>query len=105
MKIAMTGVSGNMGAEALRQTLGLPGVERVRVLLTRRKKNEGLAHRLAREYGQRLRIDSDSMGEMLEAVNIYDSAKFNVYISPFYFVYKLLYNPASSDSSTYCSFI
>ena len=40
MKIAMTGVSGNMGAEALRQTLGLPGVERVRVLLTRRKKNE-----------------------------------------------------------------
>ena len=49
MKIAMTGVSGNMGAEALRQTLGLPGVERVRVLLTRRKKNEWLAHRLARE--------------------------------------------------------
>lgn len=56
MKIAMTGVSGNMGAEALRQTLGLPGVERVRVLLTRRKKNEGLAHRLAREYGQRLEV-------------------------------------------------
>lgn len=56
MKIAMTGVSGNMGAEALRQTLGLPGVERVRVLLTRRKKNEWLAHRLAREYGQRLEV-------------------------------------------------
>ena len=56
MKIAMTGVSGNMGAEALRQTLALSAVRQVCVLLTPRKKNRQLAQRLQREYGSRVRM-------------------------------------------------
>ena len=43
MKIAMTGASGNMGREALAQTLELPFVEFVRVLLLPKKKNNKLA--------------------------------------------------------------
>ena len=56
MKIAMTGVSGNMGREALRQVLELGVVEFVRVLLTPKKKNDKLARRLSAQYGSRLQI-------------------------------------------------
>ena len=56
MKIAMTGVSGNMGAEALSQTLGLDFVDEVRVLITPKKKNNGLARRLKKRYGKRIYI-------------------------------------------------
>ena len=42
MMIAMTGVSGNMGREALMQTLELDFVDRVKVLLTPKKRNDAL---------------------------------------------------------------
>lgn len=56
MKIAMTGTSGNMGKEALSQTLALKEVEFVRVLLTDKKKNDKLARRYKKEYGDRIQI-------------------------------------------------
>lgn len=56
MKIAMTGVSGNMGREALAQTMELPFVELIRVLLTARKKNKKLAKKLKKKYGSRIEI-------------------------------------------------
>ena len=56
MKIAMTGVSGHMGAEALKETLRLDNAEWVRVLLTRRKRNEKLAKTLKKQYGERVQI-------------------------------------------------
>lgn len=56
MKVAMTGVSGHMGAEALEQSVGLDGVEWVRVLLTPKKRNFRLAKHLKRRYGARLQV-------------------------------------------------
>lgn len=56
MKIAMTGASGNMGREALKQTLELDEVEFVRVLLTNKKKNDKLARRLKKQYKDRIQI-------------------------------------------------
>ena len=56
MKIAMTGVSGDMGREALKAVLALPVGACVRVLLTPKKKNDEFARRLKREYGARVEI-------------------------------------------------
>lgn len=56
MKIAMTGASGNMGREALKQTLELSEVEFVRVLLTDKKKNDKLSKQLKNTYGDRMQI-------------------------------------------------
>lgn len=56
MKIAMTGISGNMGAEVFRQTMELPEVEFVRVLLSPKKKNNKLAKRLKKQYGKRIQV-------------------------------------------------
>lgn len=56
MKIAMTGASGNMGREILRQTLELADVEFVRVLLSPKKKNGKLAKKLIKRYGDRIQI-------------------------------------------------
>lgn len=56
MKIAMTGTSGNMGREALKQTLELNSVEWVRILLSPKKKNNKLAKKLTKRYGNRIRI-------------------------------------------------
>ncbi len=56
MKIAMTGVSGNMGREALAQTLALEAVELVRILITPRKKNDKFARQLQKKYGGRIEI-------------------------------------------------
>ena len=56
MKIAMTGTSGNMGREALKQTLALRSVELVRVLLTFRKRNDKLAKEYKRLYGDRVEV-------------------------------------------------
>ncbi len=52
--IAMTGVSGHMGAAAFSEVLGLADVERVRILLTPKKRNEALAERLKKQYGDRV---------------------------------------------------
>ncbi len=56
MKIAMTGVSGNMGREALAQTMELENVTLVRVLLSWRKRNKKLANQLKKKYGSRIEI-------------------------------------------------
>ncbi len=56
MKIAMTGVSGNMGREALAQTMELESAEFVRILLTDKKKNDRLARKLKKKYGARIGI-------------------------------------------------
>ena len=56
MKIAMTGVSGDMGREALKAVLALPVGACVRVLLTPKKKNDEFARRLKRECGARVEI-------------------------------------------------
>lgn len=56
MKVAMTGASGNMGREALKQTLELKEVELVRVLLTDKKKNDKLAKEWTKKYGNRIEI-------------------------------------------------
>lgn len=56
MKISMTGASGNMGTEVLKQTLELSEVEFVRVLLTPKKKNNKLAKKLKKEHGNRIQI-------------------------------------------------
>ncbi len=59
----MTGVSGNMGREALAQTLELKTVEFVRVLLTFRKRNEKLAKRLKKQYGNRIQVLRGSVAD------------------------------------------
>ncbi len=63
MKIAMTGASGNMGREALAQTLELPEVELVRVLLTCKKKNDRLAKQLKKRYKERIEILRGSVAD------------------------------------------
>lgn len=56
MKLAMTGTSGNMGREALLQTMQLEEVALIRVLLSGKKKNDRLAKRLKKKYGARIEI-------------------------------------------------
>ena len=56
MKIAMTGTSGNMGREALAQTMELESVEFIRILLSRKRKNNKLAKKLKKRYGARIQI-------------------------------------------------
>lgn len=56
IKVAMTGTSGSMGGEVLRQTLALEAVEQVRILLTPKKKNDKLANKLRKMYGPRIEI-------------------------------------------------
>ncbi len=56
MKIAMTGTSGNMGREALLQTMELQEVELVRVLLTKKKKNDKLETQYKKRYGARIEV-------------------------------------------------
>ena len=63
MKVAMTGTSGNMGREALAQSLELESVEFIRVLLTHKKKNDKLAKRLKKQYGDRIRIVRGSIAD------------------------------------------
>ena len=63
MKIAMTGTSGNMGREVLIQTLALRGVEKVRVLLSPRKKNDKLAKQYRRLYGDRVEVLRGSVAD------------------------------------------
>ena len=63
MKIAMTGTSGNMGREALKQTLELDTVEWVRVLLSLKKKNNKLAKQLKKKYKNRVQIVRGSVAD------------------------------------------
>ncbi len=76
MKIAMTGVSGNMGREALAQSITLDCAEFIRVLLSPKKKNNKLARSLAKKYGNRIQIVRGSLAnreacrELVKGVDI-----------------------------------
>ena len=63
MKVAMTGTSGNMGREALKQALELDRVEWVRVLLSPKKKNDKIAKQLKKQYGDRIQIIRGSVSD------------------------------------------
>lgn len=63
MKIAMTGTSGHFGIEALKQTLEIKEVEFIRVLLTNKKRNDKLARKLAKLYGNRIQVVRGSVAE------------------------------------------
>lgn len=56
MRVAMTGTSGNMGREALAQTMELSQVELVRVLLSNKKKNDKLEKQYKKRYGARIEV-------------------------------------------------
>ncbi len=64
MKVAMTGVSGNMGREALKQVFELKEVDRVRVLLSNKKKNNRLAQKLISTYQNRIEIVRGSVADL-----------------------------------------
>lgn len=61
MKIAMTGVSGNMGSEALKQTFELANVELIRIILRDSDKNKILAQKLEKQYTTKIEIIFDSI--------------------------------------------
>ena len=63
MRIAMTGASGNMGREALKQTIGLKDVEWIRVLLLDKKKNRQYARHLSKLYGDKVQTVFGSVAE------------------------------------------
>ncbi len=54
--VAMTGVSGNMGREALAQIMEMEEISLARVLLSEKKKNGKLAKKLKKRYGARIEI-------------------------------------------------
>lgn len=76
IKIAMTGTSGTMGSEALRQVLELDAVEYVRILLTPKKKNDRLAKKLKKQFGKRIEIvrgrisDSEACRKLVSGMDI-----------------------------------
>ncbi len=59
----MTGVSGNMGREALAQSMELPFITLIRVLLSNKKKNNKLAKTLQKKYGKRIEIVRGSIAD------------------------------------------
>lgn len=73
--IAMTGVSGNMGREALAQTMVTEGV-RARILLTPKKKNDKLERELKKRYGDRIEVvrgqiyDADACKRLVSGADV-----------------------------------
>ena len=69
--IALTGASGNMGRECLRQLLELEEVEKVKILLRRSNKDKQFASAAKRAYGKRAEIvfgdlaDAESCRELV----------------------------------------
>lgn len=96
MKVAMTGASGNMGREALKQTLELNEVEFVRILLTDKKKNDKLSKKLKKTYGDRIQIvrgtiaDSSNCDKLISGVD--------------YVVHMAAVIPPASDASPAASY-
>ncbi len=56
MRIAMTGVSGNMGTEVLKQTFELPNIELIRIILSNKRRNISLAKKLKKQYSEKIDI-------------------------------------------------
>ena len=81
MKIAMTGASGNMGREALKQTLELDNVEWVRVLLSLKKKNNKLAKNLKKQYKDRIQIVRGSVKDEAACRALADGADYVIHMA------------------------
>lgn len=81
MKVAMTGVSGHMGAEALAQALSLACAERVRILLTPRKRNAAFAGELQKKYGRRLEIVFGDLGDAAVCRTLVEGADYVVHMA------------------------
>ena len=74
----MTGVSGNMGTEALRQTLALDNVAWVRVLLTQKRRNAVLAKKLKKQYGERIDIVNGDIADAQTCAQLVKDADYVV---------------------------
>lgn len=81
MKIAMTGASGNMGREALKQTLELDSVEWVRVLLSLKKKNNKLAKRLKKQYKDRIQVVRGSVADENVCLELVKDADYVIHMA------------------------
>ncbi len=81
MKVAMTGASGNMGREALKQTLELENTEWVRVLLSEKKKNNKLAKQLQKKYKNRIRIVRGSVSDENACLELVKDADYVVHMA------------------------
>lgn len=96
MKVSMTGVSGNMGREALRQVLELKEVDRVRVLLSPKKKNDRLARKLFSKYQNRIEIVRGSVSDLAACRKLVKDTD--------YLVHMAAVIPPASDASAKKSF-
>ena len=73
--IALTGASGNMGRECLRQLLELDEVEKVKFLVRRTSKDRNFAAAARRVYGKRVQAvwgdlgDADACRELVEGTH------------------------------------
>lgn len=81
MKIAMTGTSGNMGREALRQTMELSSVTYVRVLLSDKKKNDKLAKQLKKRYGDRIQIVRGTIADPANCAKLVEGVDYVVHMA------------------------
>lgn len=76
MIVAMTGVSGNMGREVFAQAMELPEITAARILLTEKKRNNKLAKKIKKQYGDRVKIfrgtvaDKDLCKRFVEGVDV-----------------------------------
>lgn len=75
MLVAMTGVSGNMGREVFAQAMELPFLS-ARILLTDKKKNNKLAKKIKKRYGDRVTVlrgtvaDNDLCKKLVEGTDV-----------------------------------
>ena len=81
MKVAMTGASGQMGREVLRETLTLPEVEWVRLLLTPRKRNDKLAKKLKKKYGGRIEVVRGKVSDRAACAALVEGADYVVHMA------------------------
>lgn len=81
MKIAMTGVSGNMGCEALKQTFELPEVEFIRILLRNTKTNNKLAKKLNKLYKERIQVVFGSIDNQNACQKLVDNVDYVIHMA------------------------
>ena len=81
MRIAMTGASGNMGTEALKQTIGLKNVEWIRILLLNTKKDRRYAKHLLKLYGNKVQLVFGSITEETSCVALVKDADYIIHMA------------------------
>ncbi len=77
----MTGVSGHMGAEVLKQCMELADAELIRVLLSARKRNNKLVKRLKKKYGARLEVVRGSVSNRIACAELVRGADYVVHMA------------------------